>query len=152
MSRSGNLLVLAIFGIILYFSFVKPHVDTITTLNKNDDLKKYMNIIDEFSSVDVYNYSRFNINIKLFFNSYIASHHYNAKPNVLLRLKRLKSKTMKYLNRIPFRIENDLKRSQRLYSAIYNINNILETYTHKSASLLNEFYQSPHLGQNQENT
>lgn len=148
----GRLIFFAILGIIIYISFLKPHVDTVSTLNKNDDLKKHMSIIDEFSSIDPYNYSKFQMNIKLFFNSYIQSHHYNAKPNILVRLKRLKSKTMKYLNRIPFRLENDLKRSQRLYNAIYNINNILENYTHKSAEMLNEFYQSPYMGQNEENT
>lgn len=137
---------------IVYFSFLKPHVDTVSNINKNEDLAKHLQVIEEYSSVDPYNYSKFHSNVKLFFNSYIQSHHYNAKSSVLQRLKRLKSKTMKYLNRIPFRLENDLHRSQRLYNAIYNVNMILESYTHKTAQMLNEFYQSPYMGQNEENT
>lgn len=148
----NRLLFLAILAVIAYFSLVKPHKDTVSNISKNDDLKKHLQIIEEFSSVDPYNYSKFQSNIKLFFNSYIQSHHYNAKSSVLMRLKRLKSKTMKYLNRIPFRVENDLHRSQKLYNAIYNINIILENYTHKTAQMLNEFYQSPYMGQNEENT
>ena len=148
----NKLLFFAFLVIILYFSFVKPHVETVSSLNKNDDMKKHLQVIDQFSSVDPYNYSKFQSNIKLFFNSYIQSHHYNAKSSVLQRMKRLKSKTMKYLNRIPFRLENDLHRSQKLYNAIYNVNIILESYTHKTAQMLNEFYQSPYIGQNEENT
>jgi hypothetical protein len=148
----NRLFFFAFLGIIVYFSFIKPHVDTVTDINKNDDLKKHLQVIEEFSSIDPYNYVKFQSNVKLFFNSYIQSHHYNAKSSVLLRLKRLKSKTMKYLNRIPFRLENDLHRSQKLYNAIYNINIILESYTHRTAQMLNEFYQSPYMGQNEENT
>ena len=148
----NRLFFFAFLGIIVYFSFIKPHVDTVTDINKNDDLKKHLQVIDEFSSVDPYNYSKFQSNIKLFFNSYIQSHHYNAKTNILQRLKRLKSKTMKYLNRIPFRLENDIHRSQRLYNTIYNVNVILESYTRRTAQMLNEFYQSPYMGQNEENT
>lgn len=147
-----RLIFFAVVSVIVYISFLKPHMDTVSNLNENDDLKKHLETIEEFSSIDPYNYTRFQTFIKLFFNSYIASHHYNAKPNILQRLKRLKSKTMKYLNRIPFRLENDLPRSQRLYNAIYNINVILENYTHKTAGMLNEFYQSPHISQNLENT
>jgi len=122
--------------------YVKPKVNVLNTIKSNNDLFKYLRELQDFKKYDEYNYNKFNINIQIFFSIYLKIHDINVNKKTFIKLKKYKSKCMKYLNRIPFRIENDLILSQKLYNIIYNINRILESFLFNSSVKLNVFYNS----------
>lgn len=131
--------------IVLGFAFsiyVKPQLNTIDSFKKNDKFHKYLNILHLHKNIDIENYRKFRKKLHMFFNVYLKSHNHNANENTMIKLKKYKSKTMKYLNRIPFKIPNDVELSKIIYDSIYNINNILEAYLFECSERLNVFYNS----------
>lgn len=115
----------------------------LNSIKANKEFFALLSELQDFKHYDEYNYIKFNKYIQVFINIYLKIHDYEPNGEVLFKkLKKLKSKSIKYLNRIPFNLDNDLQKSQKLYNIIYNINDILESLLFQASYKLNIFYNS----------
>lgn len=136
------LLLLALFGFLYY---VRPKLTVLNSIKSNKELFNLLLELQSYRKYNEYNYIKFNINLQRFFNVYLEIHDYDVNKNIFIKLKKLKSKTVKYMNRIPFYLDNDVILSQKLYNLIFNINNILESLLFNASEKLDIFYNSANL-------
>jgi len=132
-----------IVAIFVFYYYINPKMNVFNSIKANKELFDLLTELQGFKHYDTYNYTKFNKYIQVFFNVYLKVHDYETNGSVLFnKLKKLKSKSIKYLNRIPFNLDNDLQKSQKLYNIIYNINDMLESFLFQASYKLNVFYNS----------
>lgn len=139
MNTSHILLALVVL-FILYQLYIQPKLKSIKDVYKDEQLQKYLNVIEICKNVNTHSYEKFYNQLRAFFGQYLNSFNLYSDNSTFNKMKSHKFKCMKYLNRLPLDVHNDLHLSTQLKEAVVNIDNILETYLNKVAYEKDIFY------------
>ena len=121
-------------SLILYI-YIRYGIDE---MNKKDyyerEMSSYINDLKFYSDLDKYAFDKCLIHINKFYY-----YQYNNKFD---KMKKHYSLTMEYLNRLPYRIENNINREQYLRSLIFYIESLMINNLYKKAHEQDIYYNN----------
>lgn len=120
----------------VYLVYVSPWLKTVNTFKKDRQLNGHLGIVALAEEFDSRSYKKALHHLRRYF--YFYSQSYNE--NTTTKLKHHHYNCMKYLRRIPFRLNNDANLQHGINQAIDNINIILENYTFESHDRNESYY------------
>lgn len=138
--NASHILIGVVLILVVYQLYIQPKLKSVKDVYKDEQLQIYLNIIEICKDVNIHSYEKFYSQLRAFFGQYLNSFNFYNDESTFNKMKNHKHKCMKYVNRIPLDIHNDMKLSNKLQNAIYNIDMILETYLNKVAYEKDIFY------------
>jgi len=138
---SAIFLIVVLVGI--YLAYINPNLKIVNNLKSNKVLTHYVETVNRCESYDERSVKKFKLKLSLFLDAYSRTFDYPATSDRFIRKMIVrKSETMKYLNRIPFRLPNDRLLFDEITNANQNIELIMENYL-VDASKRNKYYYFP---------
>ena len=119
-------LFLAVVAYFAYMSYVRPYVSSLRSISKDTALNGHLSVVNLCQQFDYRSHQKAVSNVKGFMITY--SNTFKENEDVLSKMKKQKFRVMKYLNRIPLRMQNDANLEHSLQNSIQSIDGILENY------------------------
>ena len=127
----------------IYLAFISPRLNIVSNIKSNRALSKYVSIIQGCEAYDERSCKKFKIKLSYFLDAYSHTFDYPAASDRYIRkMISAKRETIKYLNRIPFRLPNNPIFIEEVSNANKNIELIIENYI-VDAAKRNKFYYFP---------
>ena len=123
-----------LFVFILFSFFYRKYYKKDTNIYYNSSILPYLEILKNYKSVDEHAYKKTMFHVNRFYFYHFENNfekcekHYNY--------------IMDYLNRIKFRLENDIDRDKALHKLIQNIETVLIQHIYLVSSRLDKYYNN----------
>ena len=115
-------------GLFVYFMYISPGINVIDAVKHDTNLSACIEAINNAERFDPRSCKMYQEHIKLFLNNYGKTLYYVGDRRHIRKMIYHRHKCIGYLNRIPFRINNDVSLKELLERNSKAIDAILKNY------------------------
>ena len=120
--------------ICIYVIYISPGINLMKAMKHDENLSNHMNVLENVKRFDERSFNKCKNHLNQFLENYGKTYLYDEQNRYMRRMLFHKYKCVGYMNRIPFRMDNDPVMKENVQQSIKTIESIMENYTVESAN------------------
>jgi hypothetical protein len=122
----------------LYLTYVSPIIEMSSQMTSDNELRSILQSLASFEQYDKSSYNKGISHLKRFLSYWSESFTKNTCD--VYKLKKHRTASLKYMRRIPLRLDNDYHSEITLVTNLSNLELVLDNYIFEATERCNSFY------------